>query len=63
MLVPNISDSVRGFTLDEVELEREYEEWVQAGKPETVRPVACPRGVRQARARRLQYTRLHSRLH
>ena len=47
----HISDYVRGFSMDDIENEREYEEWAQAGKPETVEPVACPRGVCKARAR------------
>ena len=51
MLKPHISDYVRGFSMDDIENEREYEEWAQAGKPETVEPVACPRGVCKARAR------------
>ena len=34
MLKPHISDYVRGFSMDDIENEREYEEWAQAGKPE-----------------------------
>jgi len=52
LLKPNISDYVRGFDRDDLENEREYEEWAEAGKPETVEPVACPQGVCKARARR-----------
>jgi hypothetical protein len=47
MFNPNISDYVRGFGMDEIQDEQDYEEWVQAGKPECV-PVACPRGMRAA---------------
>ena len=47
MYNPNISDYVRGFGMDEIQDEQDYEEWVQAGKPECV-PVACPRGMRAA---------------
>ena len=50
MLKPHISDYVRGFSMDDIENEREYEEWAQAGKPETVEPVACPQGVCKSRA-------------
>ena len=47
MFSPNISDYVRGFGMDEIQDEREYEEWAQAGKPARV-PVECPRGMRRA---------------
>jgi hypothetical protein len=47
MFNPNISDYVRGFGMDEIQDEQDYEEWVQAGKPECV-PVACP--ARHARS-------------
>tara|TARA_B100000795_G_scaffold186377_1_gene141637 strand:+ start:280 stop:447 length:168 start_codon:yes stop_codon:yes gene_type:complete len=48
MLKPHISDDVRGFGVDDLELEYEYAEWEQAGKPECVNPIKCPRGMRRA---------------
>ena len=50
MFNPNISDDVRGFGMDVIQDEKDYEEWAQAGKPGqpgTLR-IGCPRGMRAA---------------
>lgn len=44
----HISDYVRGFSMDEIEHERDYKEWEQSDKPECVNPTKCPRGMRRS---------------